>query len=156
MLRELLAGLSILSMVACSSSAAEEPATAGAALEGVSTPQSGGTCVLQAKYATAACDACMHQNCCTETDACFAGNKDCTDLHSCVAACPADHTNFFIAVGGDGSPSAPPDDGSGNSFGSSDSACIQACEGAHAASIQAHRAYAACIATRCMPACAGG
>jgi hypothetical protein len=157
MVRTLGAALLVGTLVACASGApdaAQSPAAA--TTEGVSVPQ-GGTCVLHVRYDTDDCSACIQQNCCAETEACFTGNADCAALHTCSAACPADHSNFFIPVGtSDGGAARPTDDGEGHSFGgASAAACTTACEGQHPASTPKHHAYDQCINTKCMPACAG-
>jgi hypothetical protein len=133
-----------LVVVACSSAPSAEPIVDTSPV--VSAPQSAGACVIHVRYETAECEACMQQQCCAETEACFTNDDDCAALHSCTAACPAAPPNFFIPMGGDGGAATPDDEGN---------ACVTACEAAHPASVNAHRGYDSCIRARCMPACAG-
>lgn len=115
--------------------AAGDPATGQSML----ASEPAGACSLQRAgitFPTAACTTCMQTECCGETASCFGpGNGGCSKLHACLLECPVG----TMIIAGSGEPAGNP--------------CVEACEATHAASIQKHDTYDACIRSKCMPAC---
>lgn len=133
-------------LVACSSPTEERGGGAADPPTEQAMLQAGSACDLRRSgvaFTAPGCETCMQKKCCAPTIACFSGNPDCSALHTCLIACPADHPVLM--------PSGPEVDA--ETRREIENPCAAACEEAHAGSLDARTTYDGCIRSQCMPVC---